>query len=57
MPRDDSRYRGQPLSLAFEVGFQRIGSVSYEWIQHQPYPAGSTCHLYSGKLSGNRLSV
>ena len=39
MPRDDSRYRGQPLSLAFEVGFQRIGSVSYEWIQPPSTPA------------------
>jgi catechol 2,3-dioxygenase-like lactoylglutathione lyase family enzyme len=39
MPRDDSRYRGQPLSLAFEVGFQRIGSISYEWIQPPSTPA------------------
>jgi len=38
MPRDDSRYRGQPLSLAFEVGFQRIGSISYEWIQPPSTP-------------------
>jgi methylmalonyl-CoA/ethylmalonyl-CoA epimerase len=37
-PRDDSRYRGQPLSLAFEVGFQRIGSISYEWIQPPSAP-------------------
>ena len=37
-PRDDSRYRGQPLSLAFEVGFQRIGSISYEWIQPPSTP-------------------
>jgi methylmalonyl-CoA/ethylmalonyl-CoA epimerase len=39
MPRDDSRYRGQPLSLPFEVGFQRIGFVSYEWIQPPSTPA------------------
>ncbi|AXC12586.1 hypothetical protein ACPOL_3293 [Acidisarcina polymorpha] len=38
-PRDDSRYRGQPLLLAFDVGFQRIGSISYEWIQPPPMPA------------------
>jgi len=38
-PRDDSRYRGQPLSLAFEVGFQRIGAISYEWIQPPSTPA------------------
>ncbi len=39
MPRDDSRYRGQSLSLAFEVGFQRSGSISYEWIQPPSTPA------------------
>jgi hypothetical protein len=38
-PREDSRYRGQPLSLAFEVGFQRIGPISYEWIQPPATPA------------------
>jgi catechol 2,3-dioxygenase-like lactoylglutathione lyase family enzyme len=38
-PREDSRYRGLPLSLAFEVGFQRIGSLSYEWIQPPSTPA------------------
>jgi catechol 2,3-dioxygenase-like lactoylglutathione lyase family enzyme len=37
-PRDDSRYRGQPLSLAFEVGFQRLGPISYEWIQPPSAP-------------------
>jgi len=38
-PRDDSRYRGKPLALAFEVGFQRMGSISYEWIQPPSTPA------------------
>jgi len=38
-PRDDSRYRGQPLSLAFEVGFQGMGAISYEWIQPPETPA------------------
>ena len=37
-PREDSRYRGQPLSLAFEVGFQRMGAISYEWIQPPSTP-------------------
>jgi methylmalonyl-CoA/ethylmalonyl-CoA epimerase len=37
-PREDSRYRGQPLSLSFEVGFQRLGPVSYEWIQPPSTP-------------------
>jgi hypothetical protein len=31
-PREDSRYRGKPLLLSFEVGFQRSGQISYEWI-------------------------
>ncbi len=38
-PRDDSRYRGQPLLLAFEVGFQKMGAISYEWIQPPSTPA------------------
>jgi catechol 2,3-dioxygenase-like lactoylglutathione lyase family enzyme len=38
-PRDDSRYRGQPLLLAFDVGFQRMGAISYEWIQPPSTPA------------------
>jgi len=38
-PRDDSRYRDQPLLLAFEVGFQRMGAISYEWIQPPSTPA------------------
>jgi catechol 2,3-dioxygenase-like lactoylglutathione lyase family enzyme len=37
-PREDSRYRGQPLLLAFEVGFQRIGSNTFEWIQPPAAP-------------------
>ena len=31
-PRPDSRYRGRPLWLAFEVGYQRYTQFSYEWI-------------------------
>ena len=38
-PRADSRYRGQPLLLAFEVGFQRTGAISFEWIQPPSTPA------------------
>ena len=38
-PREDSRYRGQPLLLAFEVGFQRMGAIGYEWIQPPSTPA------------------
>jgi hypothetical protein len=38
-PRADSRYRDQPLSLAFEVGFQRHTQFRYEWISPPPSPA------------------
>jgi hypothetical protein len=38
-PRADSRYRGQPLSLAFEVGYQRHTQFRYEWISPPPSPA------------------
>ena len=37
-PRADSRYRGQPLSLAFEVGYQRHTQFRYEWISPPPSP-------------------
>ncbi len=37
-PRDDSRYRGQPLSLSFEVGFQPMGAIGFEWIQPPTTP-------------------
>jgi hypothetical protein len=52
-PRDDSRYRGKPLSLAFEVGFQRLGSISYEWIQ----PPSSPANIYEDflKLHGEGI--
>ena len=38
-PRPDSRYRNQPLLLAFEVGFQRHAQFRYEWISAPPSPA------------------
>jgi len=31
-PREDSRYRGKPLWLAFDVGYQRYKQFNYEWI-------------------------
>jgi catechol 2,3-dioxygenase-like lactoylglutathione lyase family enzyme len=37
-PRADSRYRDQPLSLAFEVGYQRHTQFRYEWISPPPSP-------------------
>jgi hypothetical protein len=37
-PRSDSLYRGKPLSLAFEVGYQRYTQFRYEWISPPPNP-------------------
>jgi catechol 2,3-dioxygenase-like lactoylglutathione lyase family enzyme len=31
-PRDDSTYRGKPLLLTFDVGWQRHTQFTYEWI-------------------------
>ena len=31
-PREDSQYRGKPLSLAFDVGYQHYDQLTYEWI-------------------------
>ena len=31
-PREDSRYRDKPLSLAFDVGYQHYNQFTYEWI-------------------------
>ena len=38
-PRPDSWYKDQPLSLAFEVGYQRHTQFRYEWISPPPSPA------------------
>lgn len=45
-PRDDSRYRGQALLLAFEVGFQKMGAIGYEWIQ----PPSTPSNIYADFL-------
>ncbi len=37
-PRPDSTYRGQPLSLTFDVGYQKFDQFSYEWIVAPPTP-------------------
>jgi hypothetical protein len=37
-PRPDGRYRGDPLSLAFDVGFQRHAQFKYEWVSPPPAP-------------------
>ena len=38
-PREDSRYHGQPLWFAFEVGYQHYDQFSYEWIIPPSTPA------------------
>ena len=45
-PREDSRYRGKPLLLSFDVGFQRLGQISYEWI----VPPTSPPNIYADFL-------
>jgi hypothetical protein len=49
-PRDDSRYRGQPLSLVFDVGFQRHAQVRLEWISPPPAPP----NIYADFLNKRR---
>ena len=38
-PREDSRYRSEPLWFAFEVGYQHYDQFSYEWISAPSSPA------------------
>lgn len=49
-PRADSRYRGKPLSLAFEVGYQRHTQFRYEWIS----PPASPANIYADFLNKHR---
>jgi hypothetical protein len=37
-PRADLRYRGDPLRLAFDIGFQRHAQFAYEWVSPPPSP-------------------
>lgn len=46
-PREDSRYWGKPLSLSFEVGFQRHTQFRYEWIS----PPASPSNIYADFLN------
>jgi len=46
-PRADGRYKGSPLSLAFEVGFQRHAQFRYEWVSPPPSPQ----HIYADFLN------
>jgi catechol 2,3-dioxygenase-like lactoylglutathione lyase family enzyme len=52
-PREDSRYRGKPLLLSFEVGFQRLGQINYEWI----VPPATPPNIYADflKLHGEGI--
>jgi catechol 2,3-dioxygenase-like lactoylglutathione lyase family enzyme len=45
-PREDSRYRGKPLLLAFDVGFQHGGPIGYEWI----VPPATPLNIYADFL-------
>lgn len=49
-PRPDSRYKGNPLSLAFEVGFQRHTQFRYEWIS----PPATPPNIYADFLNKHR---
>lgn len=49
-PREDSRYRGQPLSLSFDVGYQRHTQLRYEWISPPPSPP----NIYADFLNRRR---
>lgn len=49
-PRPDSRYKGQPLSLAFDVGYQRHTQFRYEWISPPPSPP----NIYADFLNKHR---
>ncbi len=48
--RADSRYRGEPLSLAFEVGYQHHTQFRYEWISPPPNPP----NIYADFLNRHR---
>jgi methylmalonyl-CoA/ethylmalonyl-CoA epimerase len=37
-PRPDSTYRGKPLTLTFDVGYQNYDQFKYEWIVGPPAP-------------------
>jgi Glyoxalase/Bleomycin resistance protein/Dioxygenase superfamily len=46
-PREDSRYRHEPLWFAFEVGFQHFDQMSYEWI----VPPSTPPNIYADFLN------
>jgi hypothetical protein len=46
-PRDDSRYRGKPLSLYFDVGWQHFSQMTLEWIIP---PADAPPNIYADFL-------
>jgi len=46
-PRADGRYKGKPLMLAFEVGFQRHAQFRYEWIS----PPANPPNIYADFLN------
>src|SRR4029077_16563855 len=49
-PRDHGRYKGSPLTLTFDIGFQAYTQFGYEWISPPPSPS----NIYSDFLNKHR---
>jgi catechol 2,3-dioxygenase-like lactoylglutathione lyase family enzyme len=52
-PREDSRYRDQPLTLTFDVGYQHYDQFSYEWI----IPPMSPPNIYADFLKKHHEGI
>jgi catechol 2,3-dioxygenase-like lactoylglutathione lyase family enzyme len=52
-PREDSLYRGTPLSLAFDVGYQHYDQFTYEWI----IPPTTPPNIYADFLKARHEGV
>jgi catechol 2,3-dioxygenase-like lactoylglutathione lyase family enzyme len=52
-PREDSRYRDQPLSLAFDVGYQHYDQFTYEWI----IPPATPPNIYADFLKSHHEGI
>jgi Glyoxalase/Bleomycin resistance protein/Dioxygenase superfamily len=52
-PREDSRYKGQPLLLTFDVGYQHYDQFSYEWI----IPPLSPPNVYADFLKSHQEGI
>jgi hypothetical protein len=52
-PREDSRYRDKPLSLAFDVGYQHYDQFTYEWI----IPPATPPNIYADFLKAHHEGI